>query len=191
MGVRPWQIVVAVLGIAVLVVVSILKLGGGGHGPGMHAPTAEAGADPIDGAEAVTITATETDFEPEALELVAGVPVNLTLTNDGAVAHDWDLPEVDAHLARRTGRTGDPGARPRPSRNLRSHLHGARPRGFGMTMTVEVRPEDEAAPAGGMSTTTSRDRPPFRLHLTRPGRSLRHVNPVADVVPRAALARDA
>jgi uncharacterized cupredoxin-like copper-binding protein len=37
----------------------------------------------------VTVTMTEFGFEPNAIEVQAGVPVELTLVNDGAVEHDF------------------------------------------------------------------------------------------------------
>lgn len=149
-AIRPWQILVGVLGIAVLVIVAILKLGGEGHGPGMHASGADANADPVDGAAQVTVTTTERDFEPERLELVAGAPVNLTLTNDDSVAHDWDLAEVGAHLHAEPGEEEtqavvvDDAGTYEAICTVPGHAEA------GMTMTVEVRPENEAAPEGGV-----------------------------------------
>ena len=45
----------------------------------------------IEGAQEVTVTATEFAFSPVDLTIDAGVAANLVLVNDGAVPHDLSL----------------------------------------------------------------------------------------------------
>ena len=53
---------------------------------------------PIDGAPTLEVSATEMAFTPAAVSLEAGEPVNITVTNDGDVFHDFDLEVADVHL---------------------------------------------------------------------------------------------
>lgn len=53
---------------------------------------------PVDGARAIEVSAIEMAFIPAALSFEAGEPVNVTVTNDGDVFHDFDLHVADVHL---------------------------------------------------------------------------------------------
>jgi plastocyanin len=68
----------------------------------MHAPDArdheQRAPTPVDGARAIEVSATEMAFTPASLSLEAGEPVNVTVTNDGDVFHDFDLDVADVHL---------------------------------------------------------------------------------------------
>ena len=55
-------------------------------------------AAPVEGAEELTVTAVDIDFQPESLELAAGEPVNVAVTNEGAAEHDFTLEEADVHV---------------------------------------------------------------------------------------------
>lgn len=63
--------------------------------------------DPADtGTEAspqVDVSMVDIAFEPTRLELVAGEPVTLTVSNDGAIEHDLDLPAADLHVHAQPG----------------------------------------------------------------------------------------
>ena len=59
---------------------------------------AEQAHDPIAGAPEVEVSATEMAFTPDTLTVEAGEPVNLTVTNDGAMFHDFDLEAAEVHL---------------------------------------------------------------------------------------------
>lgn len=149
-GLRPWQLVVGIGGIAALAGTVVLMLGGDGHGPAMHLPGGDARTEPIDGADSTTVTAIDLEFEPDVLELVAGEPVNLTLLNAGDLEHDWDLPEAHAHLHARPGEqdtqavvVDTPGVY-QAICTLPGHAEA------GMTMTVEVRAEDDPASPGDL-----------------------------------------
>ena len=63
---------------------------GDGHEAASH--------DPIAGAPEVEVSATEMAFTPDTLTVDAGEPVNLTVTNDGAMFHDFDLEAAEVHL---------------------------------------------------------------------------------------------
>jgi uncharacterized cupredoxin-like copper-binding protein len=114
----------------------------------MHGGSGALGEDPVEGAEEVTVVATEMAFEPGALELVAGEPVNLTLVNGGEVEHDWDLDEAGAHLHAGPGEevtqavvVDEPGTYEAIC-TVPGHADA------GMRMTVEVGPSG-TSPAGG------------------------------------------
>jgi uncharacterized cupredoxin-like copper-binding protein len=73
---------------------------GGGHDQG--APAA------VEGAPELAVTATSFRFEPVALTLTAGEPVNIVLTSADTL-HDFTLDEQDFHLAAEPG-SSDTGA---------------------------------------------------------------------------------
>jgi uncharacterized cupredoxin-like copper-binding protein len=53
---------------------------------------------PVDDASTRGSSSTEIAFTPATVSLGAGEPVNLTVTNDGEVFHDFDLEIADVHL---------------------------------------------------------------------------------------------
>ena len=74
------------------------------HG-GDHAASEQV-AEPADGARQVDVTAVDIDFEPQRLELAAGEPVNIVVTNKGETLHDFTLEAADVHLNVEPGATG-------------------------------------------------------------------------------------
>ena len=84
----------------VALVAAVLVLTACGSSSGDHAAHGgdESIAAPVDGAPAVTVTATDIDFAPATLELAAGETVNLTVTNDGQAMHDFTLEVADIHV---------------------------------------------------------------------------------------------
>lgn len=147
---RAWQLVVGICGIAALVGTVVLMLGGDGHGPGMHLPGGAAGSEPIDGADSTTVTAVDLDFEPDVLELVAGEAVNLTLLNAGDLEHDWDLPAANAHLHAEAGEQDTQAVVVNAPGTYQAICTVPGHAGAGMTMTVEVRSDDDPAPPGDL-----------------------------------------
>lgn len=71
---------------------------GGMHASGDRDDHEQRAPTPVDGARVVEISATEMAFTPAALSFEAGEPVNVTVTNDGDVFHDFDLDVADVHL---------------------------------------------------------------------------------------------
>lgn len=53
---------------------------------------------PVPGAPTFEVTATDLQFDPTTLTITAGVPVNLTLVNDGKAFHDLTIPSLDFML---------------------------------------------------------------------------------------------
>lgn len=88
---RPLRVPVT----AVLAVALAACGGSGGHGG--HSGQEKIAA-PVDGAEEVAVTAVDIDFEPDSLELAAGEPVNVAVTNEGETEHDFTLEEADIHV---------------------------------------------------------------------------------------------
>lgn len=113
-GTSPWQKVLA--GIALVVVLGLIMVrsmlfSGGGHGPGGgprgRGPGGHgSGLTPsIDGAPALAITATnKLAFDPDRIELTAGMPVNVALTS-ADIQHDLVVDEIGFHLAADSGET--------------------------------------------------------------------------------------
>jgi uncharacterized cupredoxin-like copper-binding protein len=64
----------------------------GGHG------AAETAYPAVEGAPDVALTAVDIDFEPGTLELTAGDPANVTVTNAGETEHDFTFEEADVHV---------------------------------------------------------------------------------------------
>lgn len=93
----------AVLGLALVMAVALTgcagsdDAGGAANDHGEHAAP-EAVAEPVDGAPQVNITAVDIDFEPATLDLDAGKPVNVTITNEGKALHDFTLEEAGLHI---------------------------------------------------------------------------------------------
>lgn len=71
----------------------------GGHMDGMMGRTVE-GAAPaaVPGADEVIVDAGEMWFDPSALEVTAGEPVNLTVSNRGRVFHDLTIDEFGLQI---------------------------------------------------------------------------------------------
>lgn len=61
--------------------------------------------EPVEGASEVTISAVDINFEPATLQLTAGDPVNLTITNDGDTVHDFTLKAASVHVNVAPGET--------------------------------------------------------------------------------------
>lgn len=68
----------------------------------MHGSTRSSGDDqapaPVEGATEVHVQATEMAFTPAELVLAAGETVNVTVTNDGQLFHDFVLEGAGVHL---------------------------------------------------------------------------------------------
>ena len=71
---------------------------GGMHASGDRDDHEQRAPTPVDGAREVEISATEMAFTPAALSFEAGEPINVTVTNDGDVFHDFDLDVAEVHL---------------------------------------------------------------------------------------------
>ena len=74
---------------------------GAAAGPPAQGPVAA----PAQGPRAVHVSMVDIAFEPDRIDIVAGQPVALTVTNDGQLEHDFDLPAAGVHVH------GPPGAR--------------------------------------------------------------------------------
>lgn len=73
---------------------------GGGHMDGMMGQRTVEGPVPaaVPGADEVVVDAGEMWFDPSALEVTAGEPVNLTVSNRGRVFHDLTIDEFDLRI---------------------------------------------------------------------------------------------
>lgn len=113
-SVRVWLPVV-LIGLAVLLLVGLLVAartswpGGGwwGHMDGMMGPRATdvSAPEPVPDADEITIEMTEMAFDPAAIEIPAGEPVNLAVTNLGAMFHDLTIDELDLQIGVDSGET--------------------------------------------------------------------------------------
>lgn len=92
---------------------------GPGSGPGMMArdgpASAWSGGAAIVGAPEVSVVTTEMSFAPSEIRLPANAPVNLTLADRGAVAHDLTIPLLGVRLAVGPGETRSVGLRALPA----------------------------------------------------------------------------
>lgn len=52
----------------------------------------------VPGAEEVVVRARDFSFSPSTVRIDAGTPVNITLVNEGNVAHDLTIPELDVQV---------------------------------------------------------------------------------------------
>jgi plastocyanin len=116
-SVRRWlPVVLGVL--AVLLLIGLLvsgtgRPGGGWWGPmdghmgGMSGQRTGQGAAPdaIPGADEVTVEMTEMAFDPSTLEVTAGEPFNLTVSNVGQAFHDLTIDELDLRIGVDSGQT--------------------------------------------------------------------------------------
>lgn len=81
---------------------------GSGSSSGEHAGHAasEEVAAPVEGAPGIDVAAVDIDFQPERIELTAGEPVNIVVSNDGEMLHDFTLERAGVHLNAEPGDTG-------------------------------------------------------------------------------------
>ena len=56
------------------------------------------GGDPLDDLARLEVSMVDVAFEPSRIEVDAGEPVVLTVTNRGALEHDLDLPAAGLHV---------------------------------------------------------------------------------------------
>ena len=66
----------------------------------------------FEGAEVITIVATEFGFDMPSFEVQAGEPVNIMLINDGALEHELKIEEFDFHVHTMPGETAMAGFMP-------------------------------------------------------------------------------
>jgi uncharacterized cupredoxin-like copper-binding protein len=105
-----WVLAFGVIAVVLIVVVAIQLLLGVQHGPGMHAPPADAGAatttasggatdvrvggpaDADEAARSMEVTALDTmTFEPSTIDVSAGDVITFVVTNRGQAAHEFTL----------------------------------------------------------------------------------------------------
>jgi plastocyanin len=115
-GAREMPRAARVIGIGVAVLIVVIFVGAhllGGGGPALHGGVdhgdvdAEHGEDtpPIDGAPQLEVAADDLRFEPDAIELPAGMPLNVVLTNPDGIFHDLIFDEIGFHLGADPGET--------------------------------------------------------------------------------------
>lgn len=113
---RAWSSTpVAVSVVAVAVAFVVVFAIGAGIGPGWwggmgggHMGTSGgsgASADPVRGATEVPVRAGDLWFEPDTLEVTAGDIVNITVTNEGRIFHDFTVPDLDFMIDVESGDT--------------------------------------------------------------------------------------
>jgi plastocyanin len=124
---RRW-LAVALIALAVLMLAGLLAgslgtSGGGWWGPmdrpmgrhmnGMMGQSTGDGSAPdaIPGADEIVVEAGDMWFDPAAIEVRAGEPVNLTVTNEGALFHDLTIDELDLVIGVDAGETATAGLR--------------------------------------------------------------------------------
>lgn len=71
------------------------------HGEHSHEEEAPA---PVEGAEEIAVSATSFSFEPDALTVTAGEPVNVALTSED-ILHDFVVEDEGFHLSAEAGET--------------------------------------------------------------------------------------
>jgi plastocyanin len=71
---------------------------GGMHGTGDRDEHEQRIPAPVEGAPTREISATEMAFTPATVTLETGEPVNIAVTNEGDVFHDFDLEVAEVHL---------------------------------------------------------------------------------------------
>lgn len=71
---------------------------------GMHGDAGGEAPATVEGADEVTVTATDLAFDVSTIDATAGEPVNITLANDGETFHDLHVDAADFML------DADPGA---------------------------------------------------------------------------------
>lgn len=105
----PGWVKAAGVAVGVLILLAVvLMVAGGEHSPARHAPGAGAvhpqDATPIEGAPELAVTAADLRFDPDRIELPAGLPVNVALTS-ADVMHDLVVDELGFHLGAERGET--------------------------------------------------------------------------------------
>jgi len=75
----------------------------GGRGGWMHDDFDERAQPPISGARQIRVQAGEFVFDPSRLEIQNGEPVNIRLSNRGALLHDFTIEGLDFRLVARPG----------------------------------------------------------------------------------------
>ena len=79
--------------LSLLVIVLISSLMAACAGPSAAAPS---GGKPASSAQAIVVRATEMlRFEPATITVKSGTPVRLTLSNDGALEHNWVVDSLE------------------------------------------------------------------------------------------------
>ena len=94
-------------------------VGGGmmaGMGPGMmrgwgRNDATTAASPPIAGAQEIAVQAGDLWFKPATLEMPAAAPVNITVTNDGRLFHDFTIDTFGFRLSLDPGRSATGGLR--------------------------------------------------------------------------------
>jgi plastocyanin len=83
----------------------------GGHMDGLWGQRTSQGVAPdaVDGADGVALEATEMAFDPASVEITAGEPVNLTVTNTGRAFHDLTIDELGLQIDVDRGQTATAG----------------------------------------------------------------------------------
>ena len=116
-SVGRWLMIVLIV-LVVLVLVALLATGTGRPGDGrwgpmdgMMGPRATQGTtpSPIPDADEITIEMTEMAFDPATIEMTAGEPVNLIVTNRGEVFHDLTIDALDLQIGVDPGQTATAG----------------------------------------------------------------------------------
>lgn len=104
---RPTALIVGIVAIVALLGTAMAWGGMGWGWPEHHRwmashmgwSSVDGSADaPVPGAATVEIVATDLRFDPTTLTITAGVPVNVTLVNDGRVFHDLTIQALDFML---------------------------------------------------------------------------------------------
>lgn len=120
---RRLAVVIGVVAVLLLTVLLLVGPGGGrdgwwgpmggpmgGHMEGMPGRGGQGSApEPVADAGEVTIEATEMAFDPASIEVAAGEPVNLVVTNVGEAFHDLTIDELDLRIEVDAGQTAAAG----------------------------------------------------------------------------------
>jgi uncharacterized cupredoxin-like copper-binding protein len=83
-------------------VIALLVAACGGDEQGTDTPDADNGGNE---AVEITVSATEFAFDPDPVEVPAGVPVTLVLVNDGLVEHDLTIDSIGLVILAQPGET--------------------------------------------------------------------------------------
>lgn len=118
-------------------------MGQGGMGPGMMngwggTATATSSA-AIPGAPQVLVSASEFALSPAQIVLPAGAPVNLTLSNRGALPHDLTIPALGVRIVAAAGQSQTAGLRDLPAGTYPAYCGVPGHADAGMRATVVVR----------------------------------------------------
>lgn len=112
---RAWSsspVAVSVVAVAFIAVLFAIGAGvgpglSGGMGGGHMGTSGDSGtsAEPVTGATEVPVRAGDLWFEPDTLEITAGDIVNVTVTNEGRIFHDFTVPDLDFMIDVEPGNT--------------------------------------------------------------------------------------